>query len=455
MANLTRFSELQPFIVCLFCGKKKPDNLFDYLNEFLTEFRLLKISGIEHNGKVLPVSIKAFVCDAPARSFLKYIKGHGGYHSCKRCLVDGEYDGRVVFTEVDHQMQSDEQFKEYVYLNHSVGTNNVCCEPHQLGRTPLVDYGILCVKEFVIDYMHCVCLGVMKRLIKYWFEGPRICRLSCQQKKQMSDKLAFYHNKMPSEFARQPRSLDEFKHFKATEFQQFLLYTGPIILKNILSKEVYQNFLCLSIAVFLMSNSNVLKQQHYLDYAKKFIAFFVLNLQGLYGPQFYSYNVHALLHLHEDVLYHNCSLHDLSSFPFENFLQIVKKFVKSENKPLIQLAKRLSELKSSNVCYGTKISDKIVPNDRNGWFILKSLEIVRIIEIVSESQFDCNVIPFCAIDNLFTIPCYSSDFGIYKISKFNKMKRKCITLSDICYKLICLEQDDDFILIEVNHEILY
>ena len=48
---LARFSELQPFIVCLFCGEKKQDNLLDYLNEFLTEFRLLKISGIEHNDK--------------------------------------------------------------------------------------------------------------------------------------------------------------------------------------------------------------------------------------------------------------------------------------------------------------------------------------------------------------------------------------------------------------------
>ncbi|XP_065654618.1 uncharacterized protein LOC136081245 [Hydra vulgaris] len=119
---LAKFSKLQQFIVCLFCGKKKPNNLFDYLNEFLTEFRLLKVSGIEYNGKVLPVTIKAFVCDAPARSFLKNNKGHGEYHSCERCLVEGEYDGRVVFTEVDCQMRSDEQFKDYIYWNHSLGT---------------------------------------------------------------------------------------------------------------------------------------------------------------------------------------------------------------------------------------------------------------------------------------------------------------------------------------------
>ncbi|XP_065640520.1 uncharacterized protein LOC136073085 [Hydra vulgaris] len=117
----------------------------------------------------------------------------------------------------------------------------------------------------------------------------------------MSDKLVFYHGTMPSEFARQPRSLDEFKRFKATEFRQFLLYTGQIILKNILSKEVYQNFMCFSIAVSLMSNSNVVKQQKYLDYAKNLMYHFVSNLQGLYGPQFYFFNVNALLHVIQSV----------------------------------------------------------------------------------------------------------------------------------------------------------
>ena len=32
----------------------------------------------------LKVVIKAFVCDAPARAFLKCVKGHSGYDSCER-----------------------------------------------------------------------------------------------------------------------------------------------------------------------------------------------------------------------------------------------------------------------------------------------------------------------------------------------------------------------------------
>ena len=48
---------------------------------------------------------------------------------------------------------------------------------------------------------------------------------------------------MPSEFSRQPRWLDELDRWKATEYRQFLLYAGPLVLRDLLHKEVYQYFL--------------------------------------------------------------------------------------------------------------------------------------------------------------------------------------------------------------------
>ena len=48
------------------------------------------------------------ICDAPARSFLKGIKGHSGYHSCEQCVQQGEWHSRLVFTEMNACFKTNE-----------------------------------------------------------------------------------------------------------------------------------------------------------------------------------------------------------------------------------------------------------------------------------------------------------------------------------------------------------
>lgn len=82
---LVTFSTFRPFLVAIFLGKSKPNSLGYFLEDFLEEYSRLKVSGIRLMDKVLTVSVKCFICDAPARSFLKCIKGHTGYplrYSC-------------------------------------------------------------------------------------------------------------------------------------------------------------------------------------------------------------------------------------------------------------------------------------------------------------------------------------------------------------------------------------
>ena len=69
----------------------------DYLHDFLEKLDLLKLNGVEFNSQKLSFDIKCFLCDAPARSFLKCIVGHTGYYACERCLMKGLWSGRVVF----------------------------------------------------------------------------------------------------------------------------------------------------------------------------------------------------------------------------------------------------------------------------------------------------------------------------------------------------------------------
>lgn len=68
---LIKFDSFQPIVVALYCGKEKPNCVYSYLQDFLEEFRQLSQDGVVVDGKKLNVSIHSFVCDAPARCFIK------------------------------------------------------------------------------------------------------------------------------------------------------------------------------------------------------------------------------------------------------------------------------------------------------------------------------------------------------------------------------------------------
>lgn len=69
---------------------------------------------------------------------------------------------------------------------------------------------------------------------------------------------------IPREFSRRPRSLSEYKQWKATELRLFLLYAGPVVSKGLLRSKV-GNFLDLYVAVRLRLSPDLVN--HYLDFA--------------------------------------------------------------------------------------------------------------------------------------------------------------------------------------------
>ncbi|KAE9522058.1 hypothetical protein AGLY_017544 [Aphis glycines] len=103
--------------------------------------------------------------------------------------VEGDYKGkRVCFLGSSILSRSNDSFKS---------KSNP--EYHKDGVSPLIELPIDVTNTVVLDYMHCVCRGIMKRLL---------------------EKL------VPSEFARLPSSIDDHKYWKAKEFWEILLYTG-------------------------------------------------------------------------------------------------------------------------------------------------------------------------------------------------------------------------------------
>ena len=131
---------------------------------------------------------------------------------------------------------------------------------HQLNESPLVELPFDIVKDFSLDYIHLDCLGVMQRILYFFkgtFKGIFEGHLFSVQQNDLSNHLITLNGKLPTDFVRQPRSLSELDRWKASELRRFLLYTGIVVLKGILSKECYKHFLSLPLAIRMLCEKGV------------------------------------------------------------------------------------------------------------------------------------------------------------------------------------------------------
>lgn len=321
---LCSFNGCDPFTVALFCGNSKPTSVRDFLSDFLEEYSNLIENGITLGMKNYSIEIENFVCDAPARSFLKYIKQHNAYYSCERCIERGTWEGRVIFLSCQkYSLRNGDDFRNFMY------------EDHQIQLSPLAEYGFPCVSSFCLDYMHLIILGATKRFLQFLKRGPRKCKLSSSQLDQISANLQKIKQYVPSDFVRKPRDISEMEIWKGTELRMFLLYTGPIVLKPVLKSEVYDLFMCLSIATSILISEKFCVK--YLNYANDLYNYFANKAPELLSETFNSYNIHNLKHIAEDVKHFNTPLDNMSAFKYENYLQKSKKMLKSTNNPLVKV----------------------------------------------------------------------------------------------------------------------
>ena len=165
-------------------------------------------------------------------------------------------------------------------------------ESHHVAVSPLTQLDIGLISQVLLDYTHLVCLGVMRKFIFLWLSGPLNTRYSSRTVSLISSALLSTSNYIPRNFSRKPRSLSEVKMWKATEYRQFLLYTGPVVLFKKLKDNVYRNFLLLSVCtrVVLCPANSLLEY----DNTQMLLEMFVKNMGILYQKQVLTYNVHYI-----------------------------------------------------------------------------------------------------------------------------------------------------------------
>lgn len=451
----------------LYYGNKKPD-LACFFEPFLKELLHLIENGLMFCNDNIKIKILGFCCDVPAKSYILGTTSHTGYSSCTRCTVHGTtIANRRVFLETDCPLRTHEQF---------INRDDLTYQPRE---TPLIAVpGLDFPSSFVLDYMHLICLGVMRTLLFIWCTGPLPLRISAGQRIRMSESLLNLRSDTPVEFVRKPRELTILKSWKATEYHMFLLYFGPVILKEVLDEARYLNFLSLHVATTILLDPKKCTNPELLEYADKLLLRFVQEVSTVYDEKYITHNFHNLIHLADDVRFFapiipQFDLQKISAFQFENFLQVVKRKVRGRAKPLQQIGRRIGEeflnpieeaitqlpcdkpvLLSKHYdgplpafCVNPQYkkikfdSFEITVQHPNNCCLLTNGAIVLVDNVVFSRELKEQVLvgtKFCQLENLYEEPlCRSSDLGIYKVSglsgrkiwPLSAVKAKCLLVN--------------------------
>lgn len=457
------------FPIGIYWGYDKPTDSNDFLREFYDEVVNIITNGIQIKNKSCDIRNKSVVidticCDVPAKSFILKTKGHSGFFSCFRCCTEGEYfKKRVCFPDLNCHKRTHEHFVQKQQEEHHIGADLsiLTCIP-----------GIDIINVFSLDYMHLICLGVTKKLINLWLKGPLKIRLNSAKCKFLSNSLIGLKNVIPIDFHRKPRGVDELPKWKATEFRTFLLYLGPVVLKNKINEKCYLNFMCLHVSIFILLKSNV--SNNLLKFSKKLLDYFINNFISIYGREWVSHNVHALQHLSDDYSRFG-SLDNCSAFPFENHMKVLKKYVRKSNQPLQQAVKRYNEsisysLKSIttepnliNFTFKNKHSEGPLSTELNNYLnhqykilifhdteirihreadnylLMTDGNIVKVVNIVSQISNKGFILGYCfeTKEPFFKKPIDSSKLDIFTVNNLNNnlkswsvdnIKCKCMIL---------------------------
>ena len=388
LVRITNCLDTRPFAVSVYCGPSKPESLDDYLEPFMSELKHLERNGIIYEKKNYRVDLSCFICDAPARAFIKGIVGHNAKRGCERCHQEGKIVlNRMTFSNVNNAtLRTNDSFR--------CGFD----KRHHKEESPILCLNIDMIKGFPLDYMHLVCLGVVKRwltiLTKGFVAADRKHLLNTDQIAIVNQRIDLYSKCFPSEFNRKGRSLNDLCRWKAVEFRNFLLYTGPLILKGILSDDKYNHFITLHTSFRILLSSSLTKDQSH--FAKQCLEHYVFNFGIIYGAHHMVYNIHSLSHIADDCIFYDSPLDDFSSFPFENYLGQLKKLLRGTRKPLAQLCRRLSEIDNNSgvnkflfhsrlLNQKLKVISSIKPNSRvDCFYMIKKGIIIKVTDILPD-----------------------------------------------------------------------
>lgn len=253
--------------------------------------------------KVLTI---AGTCNLPAKALVLNSVRYSGKFGCQKCEQPGKTvktgeRGHVYafpFQEMDPKgpPRMNEKFDDDAKIAYETKTT-VRGVKGPCWLSQLKSYDLL--RSTGVDYMHSVLLGVMRHLMVLWF-STEFSRQPFSMSKGTKEIDKRFQDISPPSSTRYPRSVASHKmFFKASEYQDILIFFGPVVFRCILATLYYNHFLLLSEAIFSLLMESISVQQ--IGHAEKLLWNFTSQIGHLYGERYQTANVHLLLHLADSV----------------------------------------------------------------------------------------------------------------------------------------------------------
>lgn len=277
-------------------GRGKP--VFrSFLKPLTTELNSLYYDGVIVGEDKVKIKLTCVTMDLQAKCQVMEMVPHNGQYSCVTCetpgLVTKKGKGHTKCFPVADPCPS--RSSPSVLKNAEDAIQ--CSSGHVKGIknvSVLFDIDHFDPVDGVVpDYMHGVLLGTTKKLLSLWTS-----RQSAGQPYYIGDKLKEIDNRLakmkPTDnFSRIPRSIEHhLPHWKASEFQHWLLFYSIPCLHGILPPPFLDN-LCYLVDGVYMLLGEILSNQD-INNAELNLAKFQISFENLYGVSNCGLNVHNI-----------------------------------------------------------------------------------------------------------------------------------------------------------------
>ena len=345
----------------IYCDKQKP-NMHTLLPPLFDKINKLNKDGFmvdtETHGKIHShAMIFLATADLPAKADLMQMKQYNGEYSCNYCLDKGEKGKTVLhriwpFTgDANHHRTHAEQ------LNYSARATQAKAAFGVKGTSVFAKlmHPFSLVWAFAIDWMHCICLGIVKTRFQSMVTEKGSTFYVGDQTRTLNDRLSSI--KPPGrKIGRLPRETSELQHWKATEFKNWLIHYSLVVLHGILDHRYFLHW------SLLVSSIGILTKDHIspgdLTLADEMLKDFCLLYPIFYGAYSCSMNFHLVRHLVYYV-FRRGPLWAYSCFAFESLNAYIKGLVHGTHHAIDQItcalglyyglpgyAKKLSEMRN-------------------------------------------------------------------------------------------------------------